>query len=163
MGGDMRRTASGSATQEAALGEIYVDKNGNTYRYMQADGAVTSYLVYQYVPGTWQITDLADGGANPADTNTIPCCVWDGSSTALADDEFAWVFVGPGEVTVTNDSSGAIAAEEILYLSADAGDVTNVATAGTLSGSSVQASAAIAGDATGTVFVPIGLFATDLP
>lgn len=163
MAGNMRRTATGSATQEAALGEIYTSKTGQVYRYMQADGAVTSYQAYQYVPGTWQITDLADGGVNPADTNSIPVCVWDGSATALADDEFAWVFVGPGEFTATNDSSGSILAEEIVYLSATAGDLTNIATAGTLSGSSVTASATILADATGTFYAPTGLFATDLP
>ena len=163
MGGDMKITATGTTDQRSELGELYVDKQGNHYRYMQADGAVTSYLVYQYVPGTWQITDLADGGANPADTNTIPCCVWDGSATALADNEYAWVFVGPGEFTATNDSSGSILAEEIVYLSATAGDVTNVATAGTLSGSSVSSQATILADATGTFYCPTGLFSVDLP
>lgn len=151
----------GTTDAKSALGELYIDADGNHYRYMQADGAVTSYQLYNYNPITWQIDALADAGVNPADTNSTPICVWDGSSTALADDEYAWVKVGPGQMTLQNDASGAIAANEIIYLSATAGRVTNVATAGLVRG--LNAYAAISGDATGTFYATIPLYAEDLP
>lgn len=152
---------TGTTDQRAELGELYIDKAGNHYRYMQADGPVTAYQLYDYVPGTWQINALADAFGNPPDTNGAPLCVWDGSSTALADNEYAWVKVGPGLMTLQNDSSGAIAANEILYLSATAGRVTNVATAGLLRG--VHAFGAVSGNATGTFYATTPLHSEDLP
>lgn len=152
---------TGTTDRRHELGELYIDKMGNHYRYMQADGAVNAYQLYNYNPITWQIDALADAAVNPADTNGAPLCVWDGSSTALADDEYAWVKVGPGQLTLQNDASGAIAANEILYLSATAGRVTNVATAGLLRG--VHAFGAVSGDATGTFFATLPLHSEDLP
>lgn len=155
----MRRTASGSATQEAQLGELYVDKMGNHYRYMQADGEVTAYDVYSYVPGTWQIDASADAAVNPADAHNVPVCVWDGSATALADNEFAWVFVGPGLFTADTDTTGVAGANDIIYVSATAGKLSSGATAAFLAG--VSTTAAITGEATGTFYAAHGLTVVD--
>ena len=133
-----------------SLGDVHVTHDGSTYIYAQADGAVTAYDVYNLVPGTWQIDAQADAAVNPADAHNIFLCVWDGSSTALADNEYAWVFVGPGSFTADTDSTGVAGANDIVYVSATAGKLSSGATAAILPG--VHATAAITGDATGTFY-----------
>lgn len=141
------------------LGQLYIDELGNHYRYMQADGSVTAYDVYNYVPGTWQIDAQGDAAVNPADAHVAALCVWDGSSTAITDDYYAWVFVGPGLFTVDTDSTGIAGVNDIVYVSATAGKVSSGATALFLPGA--FATAAITGSATGTVYASIPLYAVD--
>lgn len=146
-------------TPTAGLGELHIDKDGNHYRYAQADGAVTAYDVYDIVPGTWQINAQADAAVNPADAHLAHGCVWDGSSTALADDEYAWVFVGPGSFTADTDATGVAGANDIIYVSATAGKLSSGATAAFIPG--VLATAAITGLATGTFYAATQLYIVD--
>jgi len=159
MGGDMKITASGTTDQRSALGELYIDKQGNHYRYMQADGAVTSYDVYNFVPSTWQIDAVADATVNPADAHIVPLCVWDGSATALADNEYAWVFVGPGLFTADTDATGVAGIGDEISISATAGKLSSGATAALLPG--VYATAVIAASATGVFYASIPLYCVD--
>ena len=141
------------------LGMPYIADNGNHYRYAQADGAVTAYDVYDLIPGTWQINAQADAGVNPADAHLIHACVHEGSSTALADNECAWVFVGPGSFTADTDSNGVAGANDIIYVSATAGKLSSTATAALIPG--VMATGAITGDATGTFYAANALYVVD--
>lgn len=143
----------------AVLGQLYVDNLGNHYRYMQADGAVTAYNLYSYIQGTWQIDAQIDLTVTPADGESVPVCVWDQSSTALADDEYAWVFVGPGAFTTTTAAS--VAADAIIYGHATAGLVDDAATAIILNG--VTCPVAIGSATTGTFYAMSQMWATDLP
>ena len=146
-------------TARFRLGQIYHTELGDTYRYMQADGAVTAYNIYTYVPGTWQIANPVDVGVDPADGESTPICVWDGSSTALADNEYAWVFVGPGLFTTT--TAAAVAADAIIYGHATAGLVDDAATATLIRG--VHAHTAIGSATTGEFYASVPLYAVDLP
>jgi hypothetical protein len=155
----MMITDTGTTDQRAELGELYIDKAGNHYRYMQADGAVTSYDVYSYVPGTWQIDAVADATVNPADAHLVALCVWDGSATALADNEYAWVFVGPGLFTADTDATGVAGANDEISVSATAGKLSSGATAALVPG--VHTTAAITGLATGTFYATLPLYTVD--
>lgn len=141
------------------LGALHVTNDGRHLRYMQADGSVTAYNLYSYIAGTWQIDAPIDLAATPADGESVPVCVWDGSSTAITDDYFAWVFVGPGTFTTT--TAAAVAADAICYGHATAGLIDDAATACLLRG--VAATAAIGSATTGTFYASLGMYATDLP
>ena len=145
-----------SDTPLAALGELHVDKLGNHYRYMQADGAVVAQNLYSYVPNTWQIDAKIDLTVTPADGESVPVCV---SDIAIADDEYAWVFVGPGTFTTT--TAAAVAADAICYGHATAGLIDDAATACLIRG--VTAVAAIGSATTGTFYAATGMYAVDLP
>lgn len=145
-------------TPTANLGQIYIDKNGNKYRYMQADGAVTAYEPYSYTAGTWQIDAPMDLTVTPATGGTCPLCVWDGKSTALADNEYAWVFIGPGTFTAKIDGSAATAGA-IVYGHATAGLTSTTASALLLNGVAVPVTIAAA---TGTLYATTELWAVDL-
>lgn len=142
-----------------ALGSLHITQAGNHYRYMQADGSVTAYNFYTYIPGTWQIAEPMDVGVDPADAESVPVCVWDGSSTAITDNYYAWVFVGPGTFTAT--TAAAVAAQAIIYGHATAGLVDDAATALLLKG--VHAPTAIGSATTGTFYAAIPMYAEDLP
>lgn len=146
-----------STTQHFTLGAEHVDEDGNVYKYAQADGTVTAYDVYNLVPGTWQIDAVADAGVNPATAHNIHACV---PQIAFADDEYGWVFVGPGEFIADTDSTGVAGANDIVYVSATAGKLSSGATAGLLAG--VHTTAAITGDATGTFYAAERLQVVDL-
>jgi hypothetical protein len=145
--------------QQFNLGDTHVKPDGSTYRYMQADGAVTAKNLYSYTPGTWQIDAPVDVGVTPADAKGCPVCVWDGSNTALGDNEYAWVFVGPG--TFTTITAGDVGAAAICYGHATAGLIDDAATAILLKG--VTAPAAITGAVAGTFYAALPLYAEDLP
>lgn len=130
-----------------SLGDVHETENGDVYIYAQADGAVTQYNVYNLVPGTWQIDASADAAVNPADAHNIHACV---PQVAFADDEYGWVFVGPGEFTADTDITGVAGANDIVYVSATAGKLSSGATAAFLPG--VHTTAAITGDATGIFY-----------
>lgn len=132
--------------QDYKLGTVYKHPNGNTYIFMQADGAVTLNRLYVYDQSTWQIEDEADLAGFPADAHTQPACV---SPVTLADNEYAFVFVGPGQHSCVTDATGIAGANDIVYVSATAGTVSSGATAALLAG--VSADAVIAGGATGTI------------
>ena len=149
-----------SSTQEHALGSLHVDAAGNHYRYMQADGAVTSYHLYNYTADDWQIDAIATETSNPADTDLIQCCVWDKSATALADNEYAWVFVGPGTFTITAEAGGALAVDEIVYLDGETAGTLS-ATAGPCFAPGVQALEAITAGATGSAVCAHALYLQD--
>ena len=140
------------------LGQKYEDKLGNHYRYMQADGSVTAYEPYSYTAGTWQIDAPMDLAVTPATAGVVQLCVWDGSSTAIADNYYAWVFVGPGTFTAKIDGSAATAGA-IVYGHATAGLISTTASALLLNGVSVPVTIAAA---TGTLYSAGGLHAIDL-
>lgn len=144
-------------TQDFTLGAVYETPDGDVYMFMQADGAVTKDLLYTYDASSWQIEDQADATNFPQDAETIPLCV---SPVTLTDNQYAWVFVGPGAITLTADSNGATA-EAILYVSATAGTVSSTATAALLKGAHTQST--ISGAATGTVYAVNRLWSEDLP
>lgn len=141
------------------LGQIYEKPDGTRYRFAQADGAVTAYDVYNLVPGTWQIDAQADAAVNPADAHLIHACVWEQSATALADNEYAWVFVGPGSFTADTDATGVAGANDIVYVSATAGKLSSGATAAFLPG--VHTTAVIDASATGTFYAATQLYVVD--
>ena len=147
------------SSPKSRLGTLYIDEDGNHYRYMQADGAVTAKNLYSYIATTWQIDAGIDLGVTPANTESVPMCVWDQSDTALADNECAWVFVGPGYFTTT--TAAAVAADAICYGHATTGLIDDAATACLLPG--VAAVSAIASATTGTFFACHGMYASDLP
>lgn len=126
--------------------------------WMQADGAVEANVPYSYDAATFQIEDKADAGVIPADADTAPICV---SPVALADNEYGWVFVGPGKFTATTDATGVVAARDIVYISATVGTLSSGATAALLKG--VGSEAVITGGASGTFYATNRLFAEDLP
>lgn len=140
------------------LGSLYVTDTGNHYRYMQADGSVTAYEPYSYTAGTWQIDAPMDLTVTPATAGTTPLCVWDGSATAITDNYFAWVFVGPGLFTAKIDGSAATAGA-VVYGHATAGLTSTTASALLLNGVSVPVTIAAA---TGTLYASTPLWATDL-
>lgn len=143
-------------TPQARLGELYVDDDGNHFRYMQADGAVTKDLGYTYKAVTWQILEYLKLATDPADAECQPWCV---SPVTLADNEYAWVFVGPGTVTLT--TAGNVAADAIIYGVNGNGTVDDAATALLLKG--LTCPAAITGATTGTFYATLPLYAEDLP
>lgn len=129
------------------LGTVHETESGDVYIYAQADGAVTAFDVYNLVPGTWQIDAPADVAANPANAHNIHACV---PQVAFADNEYGWVFVGPGQFTADTDTTGVAGANDIIYVSATAGKLSSGATAAFLPG--VHTTAAITGEATGTFY-----------
>lgn len=144
-------------TPEAALGTLHVDASGNHFMYLQADGAVTTALLYNYVISTGQIADQIDSTVQPADVESVLGCV---SPVTLADNEYVWAFVGPGQVTLTTDATGVAAIDAIIYVSATAGTVSSGATATLLKGASSDA--VIAGGATGTIRFATRIWSEDL-
>lgn len=144
-------------TPRHAIGTTHETADGDNYIYMQADGAVTKDLFYTYDFSTWQIEDPSDETNFPQTAETISLCV---SPVTLADNEYAWVFVGPGSITLTADANGATA-EAILYVSATAGTVSSTATAALLKGAHTQTT--IGNGATGTVYFPNRIWSEDLP
>jgi len=144
-------------TQEFGLGEIHVTPEGNTYQFMQADGAVTLDKFYVYDQTTWQITELLDLTVNPADTKTQPVCV---SEVTLADNEYTWAIVGPHN-GFAGTAAEDIDALDVVYMHATAGAVGDTASAGFLP--MVAPAAAILSGATGTFVANARMYAYDLP
>lgn len=142
---------------EAPLGQIHEDANGNHYMYLQADGAVVANTPYSYDNATGQIEDICDAGVIPLDTESTPVCV---SSFALADNEYGWIFVGPGYFTCTTDATGVAAANDIIHISATVGTLSSGVTAALLKG--VNATAIITGGASGTFYATNRMWAEDL-
>lgn len=142
----------------AVLGQLYIDNLGNHYRFMQADGAVNANEPFSYRPNTWQIEDQLDLTVTPADTESVPFCV---SSVALADNEYAWVFVGPGLFTCK--VAGNVAADALIYGHATAGQIDDAATAMLLRGVSAPAAITASAGETGTFYAAVPLYAVDLP
>lgn len=136
------------------LGALHIDASGNHYRYMQADGAVTANILYSYIPVTWQIDAPIKLATVPQSGGVVPACA---SSIALTDNYYAWVFVGPGTVTLT--TAGDVAAKAIIYgVNAD-GTVDDAQTALMLDG--LYCPVAITGATTGTFYATVPLFALD--
>lgn len=130
-------------TPEATLGELYIDEDGNHFRYMQADGAVTKDLLYTTTNG-WEIdTALVTGTVTSGKVAGL--CI---SDVTLADDEYAWVFVGPGLETLS--SAAAIAADAKIYTSATAGKIDDDSS-GQILIPGLVATTAFASAVTGTV------------
>lgn len=144
--------------QEFTLGALYNHPTRGTFMFLQADGAVIADTPYTYDEATFQIEDKADVGVLPLDTGSVAICV---SPVALADNEYAWVFVGPGYFNAITDATGVTAAQLITYISATVGTLTSGATAALLKGVSTEA--VIAGGATGTFYAKGRLYSEDLP
>ncbi len=156
---DLSRIDPAAGGARYTLGQLYVSPLGNHYRYLQADGAVTAYLFYNWIPDTYQVDAPLEVAVNPADSTGVPLCVWDGSATALADNEYAWFFVGPGKFTAT--STASIVAKAILYGHATVGKFDDTASACLLKG--VTAPALFGSGTTGTLRAAYPLYAEDLP
>jgi hypothetical protein len=145
-------------TPQAAVGTIHVDKpSNNTYMYLQADGAVDANKPYSYDNATGQIEDIADAAVVPADTESTPICV---PGFAMADNEYGWIMVGPGSFTCTTDATGVVAANDTIHISATVGTLSSGVTAALLVG--VNATAIIAGAASGTFYATNRMWAQDL-
>lgn len=144
-------------TQDFNLGDTHVTPEGNTYVFMQADGAVTKELFYCYDETTWQVEDALDLTVDPADTKTKPLCV---STVTLADNEYAWVIVGPHNGFTAN-SAEALDADDVLYGHATAGTLADTASA--LFVPMVSVRAAIGSATTGTFVAMARMYAYDLP
>lgn len=140
------------------LGQLHVDNLGNHYRYLQADGAVVAKNLYSYIANTWQVDAPIDLTVTPATGESVPACVFDGSSVDLTDNQYAWFFVGPGIFTTI--TAGDVAADAIVYGHATAGVVDDTASACLLPG--VSAITAITGAVAGTFYAAHPLYATDL-
>ena len=144
---------------EARLGEEHYDPStGKHYMYMQADGAVIADTPYNYDAATFQIEDKADVAVIPADSTSVPICF---SSFALGDNEYGWIFVGPGPFSAVTDATGITAANAIVYISATVGTLSSGATAALLKGVSTEA--VVTGGATGTFYARNRLWSEDLP
>jgi len=140
------------------LGELFIDNLENFSRYMQADGAVTAKNMYSYIASTWQIDAPLDLTVTPATAESVPACCFDGSSTAITDDYYAWVFVGPGVFTTTTAAS--VAADAELFGHATAGLVDDASTALLLRG--IAAISLIGSATTGDFYACHGMYAVDL-
>lgn len=146
-------------TPQTAVGAEHFDPTTQKhYIYMQADGAVIADTPYTYDSATFQIEDKADVGVLPVDAGSVPICF---SSFALADDEYGWIFVGPGPFNSVTDATGATAAQLITYISATVGTLSSGATAALLKG--VRSEAVIAAGATGAFYATGRLYSEDLP
>jgi len=148
-------------TPKHALGAIYTSPAsgvtiGTTYMYLQADGAVTTALFYTYNEVTGQIEDTLEVAVHPADGKTKPLCV---SPLTLADNEYAWVVIGPGVFTAT--SAEALDVDDVLYGHATVGTVADTASACFVPGVTVQT--AIGSATTGTFVAHNRMNAYDLP
>lgn len=104
-----------STTQQFALGTVIQTTAGAYYKYVQADGAKTQYFVYaidhagQLGAGVTQTTD-----------DTAPLLLGiPQQATSFADNEYGWVFVGPGAARVRVLASCAI--DVLIYTTATAG------------------------------------------
>lgn len=144
------------ASPKFNLGELHIDEDGNHYRYMQADGAVAANLLYSYRPVTWQIDAPIKLNVVPAATGAVPCCA---SKIAITDNYYAWVFVGPGTVTLT--TAGNVAKDVPIYGVNGDGTVDDAATGIILNG--LTCPVAITGATTGLFYACYGLCAVDLP
>lgn len=145
-------------TPQTLLGDEHYDPStGKTYMYMQADGAVIADTPYTYDAASFQIEDKADAGVLPVDGGSVPICF---TSFALADNDFAWVFVGPGPFNSVTDATGVTAAQLATHISATVGTLSSGVTAALLKG--VRSEAVIAAGATGTFYASNRLFAEDL-
>jgi hypothetical protein len=140
------------------VGQPHVTEDGRHLRYMQADGAVTPYLLQSYRPLTWQVEDEIDLAVTPATGETVAMCIWDGSSTTVPDNSFAWFFVGPG--TFTGTSAEAITVDVTLYGHATNGTLSDTASACMLAG--VVCPVAIGSATTGTFYASVPMYAIDL-
>lgn len=139
------------------LGDKYEAPNGDTYIYMQADGAVTKELFYCYDETTWQIEDPIELAVHPADTKTKPLCV---SQVTLADNEYTWAIVGP-HTGFTANSAEALDADDVLYGHATAGKLADTASACFVPQVTVRT--AIGSATTGTFVAMARMYAYDLP
>jgi len=144
-------------TQDFNLGDTHVSPEGNTYVFMQADGAVTLDTFYVYDETTWQIEDQIDLTNFPADGKTQPLCV---SEVTLADNEYTWAIVGPHN-GFTGTSAEALDVDDVLYGHATAGALSDTASAVFVPMVTVRT--AIGSATTGTFVAMARMYAYDLP
>jgi len=140
-----------------SLGELHIDELGNHFRYVQADGAVVKNLLYSLRPVTWQIEEYIKLATDPATAEVMMACA---SSKAIADNYYAWVFVGPGQVTLTAASD--VVADAIIYGVNGNGTVDDAATACLLDGLTCPVAITFATEPTGTFYAIKPLGAIDL-
>ena len=145
-----------SVTALFPLGTLHVDNLGNHFRYMQAEGAVTKNLLYTYDNDVWAV-DAPLTTTVAASGEIHPLCA---SPVAMTDNYYAWVFVGPGRVTLTAATALAIVAQAKIYTSAVAGMVDDDASGEILIPGLVSYDA-IATAATGTFMASIGLYVSN--
>jgi hypothetical protein len=104
----------------AGLGDE-INVGGNTWKYVQADGAVAAYAVVG-LKATNEAVELTStiSGSRPTAVGL--------AQFAFADNQYGWVLVGPFSVDEKGDAfkvltSAASAIDAILYTSATAGKV----------------------------------------
>lgn len=144
-------------SNEHGLGRIHVTPDGDTYMFLQADGAVTKDLFYVYNANTFQIQDQIDLTNFPADTKIQPLCV---CSQTLADNEYIWAVVGPHK-GFTATSAEAVDALDVLYGHATAGTLADTASA--IIVPMVSVTADIGSATTGTFIAYDRMYAYDAP
>lgn len=144
-------------TCDFTLGAEHTTPEGNVYKFMQADGAVVASLFYTYDETTAQIEDKLELAVHPADTKTKPLCV---STVALADNEYAWVIIGPHN-GFTATSAEALDVDDVLYGHATVGTLADTASACFVPQVTVRT--AIGSATTGTFVAQARMYAYDLP
>lgn len=142
------------STPQFALGELYIDRLGNHYRYMLASGAKTAYLCYVFDHDVWTVSSALTTTVAAAGEVHPVCC----PQLAITDAYYAWVFVGPGRATFT--SASAIVAESKISTSATAGKLDDASAGRLVPG--LVAYDAFASAVTGTCLATIPLYVTGL-
>lgn len=161
-----RQLTAKDLTTESAValftpGTVAEDLYGNTYQYLQANGAKVAYNLYSIHGNTgtastsYQVEDIIDLTNTPANTEGVPACC---PQIAMTDNYYAWVFVGPGDFTAT--AGEEVTADQIVYGHATAGAVGDTAVALVLPG--VTAPVTIASGKTGILNAAQRLWAYDL-
>lgn len=143
------------ANNDCGLGSLHIDPEGNHFRFLQAEGAVTKQLLYTVDQELFQIDDLIDEAVEPAANEGKAGCI---TQVTLADNEFVWAFVGPGYFTGTADGGG-VAADALCYASTTAGAIGTTAVGLILRG--ITAQSAVTASQTGTFVASLPIHAVD--
>lgn len=140
-------------TAQFPLGSVHVKPTGEVYKYMQADGAVTKDLLYTYDENNQILDGLTTTIA--ASGKIFMLCI---SPVTLADNEYCWVFIGGGSVTL--NTAAAVAANAKIYTTATAGKVDDD-NSGTVLIPGLTNPTAIGSATTGTFIAPGRLYVSN--
>jgi hypothetical protein len=140
-------------TAQFPIGTAHITDKGYTYKYLQADGAVTKDLLYT-IDENGQILDPLTTTI-AASGKVFPLCI---SPVTLADNEYCWCFVGPGQVTL--NTAAATAANAKIYTTATGGKVDDDSS-GTVLIPGLVAPTAIGSATTGTFMATTRLYVSN--
>ena len=106
-------------TPEFALGTI-VNANDGVYQYVHADGAIAQYALVK-IDNSWEAAE----GTTTLLPSTEPSAVGI-AQVAFADNDYGWVFIGPGEASVL---ALTLCVHDVkIYTTATAGAVDDTST-----------------------------------